>query len=965
MNNLEQEYLPENTIAESRSSFFWSPNYLEPSAWIEHIPFAFWLVENLQPATIVELGVYNGTSFFSFCQAVERLDLNTSCYGVDTWQGDEHAGFYNDEVYNRVKNYNDNHYSRFATLIRSSFDEARPYFVDRSVSLLHIDGLHTYEAVKHDFETWLPTLADNAIVVFHDINVRERGFGVFKFWEELKKEYDHFEFDFGSGLGVLATGTNYNHMLNSLFQKNRSSELYPFLKNLFSERGSFFKKKLDFAFLKNESDALKAINASLQSANDALKRNSEQLRTDLEHLNTRLQTETGAKTEMLYEKQRLQDQMEALRQQHAKDEAQHAFFKSLLADYKKETEEIRRKLERARSKNEELADTYEQNLQNLQAQADAAVQHQEAMAAQYNDLLHQYNHLRQQHQALLHETGELKNIVENLNKDLLLASKQDTGQAKTSLIQKMSAPVDQRFPHLAAFSKRTLRAIHWTLKGTRKQNSYKLKFWKTHPHVPFELIDDYLAIEQSGFFDREWYFKTYPDVKNDNADPVLHYLLHGYFEGRDPGPSFSTLRYINYHRDVKEGRMNPLLHYVRHGIREDRRTFPAGTEQSGAGYMPPPGSPLAPAPPMAVPKQAPEKAVPASRNDFLKRPVKSRSKRNITRISKVAFIAQPEYFDFHYRDVLEDEYNVKYFQNSFSEDPQFFRELVDFDADINIFFRGELVPAGVLNALSGIRVNMSSEPFPKILNRSIIYTADSLERFQFFLRIFDRPYDYIFHYDEVSKEFFENQGIQLSGFFPFPIATELIKPDDNAIKKWDMFFSGRSTPHRDVFFGPLKRDFNFLHINHGVVGPDLLEFIQKCKISLNVHAENEISWEPRTQFLMAAGSLLVSEPLSPTCPLRPGIDFIEVRDGWNMYETCQKIIANYADYKHIAENGRKRIVEVLSSSRIFPAFFQDILDGKYEAASFNKSKLALEPLQINLKYNGFEHLLTELLHEHA
>lgn len=904
----------------------------------------------------MELGVYNGTSYFSFCQAVERLDLNTSCYGIDTWKGDEHAGFYNDEVYNKVKTYNENHYSRFSTLIRSTFDEARQYFLDQSVALLHIDGLHTYEAVKHDFDTWLPALAPNAIVVLHDINVRERGFGVFRLWEELKKEYDHFEFDFGSGLGILATGRDYNLMLNSLFQKNRTSEYYPFLKNLFAERGSFFKKKLDFAFLKNETDSLKAINASLQSSSDGLKRNLEDLQNEITFLKNTVREAGDQKAELRSQNTALNDQV--------------SFFKIQLNDYKKEAEENRRKLERANVQLEERAVRYDQNLKELHAHSDALSEHNAAMHENYAVLQQQYKDLHKQNDALQHEIHELKNTIEALNKDLLLATKpaiakQSGIQEKNSLTKKMAAPVEKYFPKLATVSKRSLLELKWRLNGTIRQNGYKLQFWKLNPHVPYELIDDYLAIEQSGFFNKEWYLKTYPDVKNDNADPVLHYLLHGYFEGRDPGPSFSTLRYLNYHRDVKEGKINPLIHFVRHGKNENRRTFPAATENSGSGFMQPPAT-FAPAPPPPVMQQpAPAKEAPVNKADFLKRPLKTKTKRTVTRISKVAFIAQPEYFDFHYRDILEDAYEVQYFQNSFSENPEFFRSLVDFDADINIFFRGELVPAEVLNALSGIRVNMSSEPFPKILNRSIIYTADSLERFQFFLRIFDRPYDYIFHYDEVSREFFENQGIQLSGFFPFPIATELIKPDPSAVKKWDMFFSGRSTPHRDVFFGPLKRDFNFLHINHGVVGPDLLEFIQKCRISLNVHAENEISWEPRTQFLMAAGSLLVSEPLSPSCPLRPGIDFIEVSDGWNMYETCRKIIADYDSYKHIAENGRNRIVEVLSSSKNFPAFFQDILDGKFEAASFNRRKLSLEPLQINLKYNGFEHLLTELLHEHV
>src|SRR5262249_1431518 len=127
-------------------SFFWSPDYLDPSsAWIEHIPFAFWLVEVLQPKTIVDLGVHGASSYFSFCQAGKLLNLNSVCYGIDTWKGDEHAGFYNDEVFEKVNNHNTREYSRFSTLIRSTFDEAREYFIDKSINLLHIDGLHTYE----------------------------------------------------------------------------------------------------------------------------------------------------------------------------------------------------------------------------------------------------------------------------------------------------------------------------------------------------------------------------------------------------------------------------------------------------------------------------------------------------------------------------------------------------------------------------------------------------------------------------------------------------------------------------------------------------------------------------------------------------------------------------------------------------------------------------------------------------
>lgn len=126
-----------------------------PLSWATHIPFAMLLVDLLRPRVLVELGVHTGNSYFAFCQAVRRLGAPTRCHGVDTWQGDTHAGFYDDAIYQDVAGHNQR-FADFSTLHRRPFDQAAPEFGAGQIELLHIDGLHTYEAVAHDYETWAP-----------------------------------------------------------------------------------------------------------------------------------------------------------------------------------------------------------------------------------------------------------------------------------------------------------------------------------------------------------------------------------------------------------------------------------------------------------------------------------------------------------------------------------------------------------------------------------------------------------------------------------------------------------------------------------------------------------------------------------------------------------------------------------------------------------------------------------------
>lgn len=57
-----------------------------------------------------------------------------------------------------------------------------------SIDFLYIDGDHSYEGVRSDFETYEPLVADDGLIGFHDVGTE--GTGVPRFWAELEEEYD-------------------------------------------------------------------------------------------------------------------------------------------------------------------------------------------------------------------------------------------------------------------------------------------------------------------------------------------------------------------------------------------------------------------------------------------------------------------------------------------------------------------------------------------------------------------------------------------------------------------------------------------------------------------------------------------------------------------------------------------------------------------------------------------------------
>lgn len=206
------------------------------STWEGHIPFLYCFLDYTRPRRFVELGTLFGNSYFAACQFSRQLNNSIECIAIDTWVGDEQTGLYNESVFQHFKYILTRDYPH-GKFIRSLFADAVKQFEPGSIDLLHIDGLHTYEAVAEDYQTWLHTLSDRGIIMFHDTQEQGGDYGVWKLWAELKPKYPSFEFEHSHGLGVILVGKNAPDNVKRLFEMLSKPEYANFAKFFFSSVG--------------------------------------------------------------------------------------------------------------------------------------------------------------------------------------------------------------------------------------------------------------------------------------------------------------------------------------------------------------------------------------------------------------------------------------------------------------------------------------------------------------------------------------------------------------------------------------------------------------------------------------------------------------------------------------------------------------------------------------------------------
>ncbi len=99
---------------------------------------------------------------------------------------------------------------------------------------------------------------------------------------------------------------------------------------------------------------------------------------------------------------------------------------------------------------------------------------------------------------------------------------------------------------------------------------------------------------------------------------------------------------------------------------------------------------------------------------------------------------------------------------------------------------------------------------------------------------------------------------------PILVADRLYRPVQRVNGTPRMLFVGRSTVHRERYLIDVKHRFDCLHVAFGIQVEELEELLDAHQITFNIHNEPYPSFENRVLLHLAAGHLVISEPLSPT-----------------------------------------------------------------------------------------------------
>jgi len=246
--------------------------------------------------------------------------------------------------------------------------------------------------------------------------------------------------------------------------------------------------------------------------------------------------------------------------------------------------------------------------------------------------------------------------------------------------------------------------------------------------------------------------------------------------------------------------------------------------------------------------------------------------------------------------------------------------LHEVDPDVVLVFRPEIVPADLFRELRAVTIGYLTEPLP----RSGGMLHPDLEQRMWWLEQVDASnFDRILSFDPLIAET-AGGVLPVWRSLPLPVADALFM----GVREWArpprMLFVGRSTSHREELLAPLKARHPIVHVGHGLFGDALIRFLRRADIQLNLHNNPYPSFENRVCAALAAGHLVISEPLSPTHQLAAGVEYLEVATREQLLALVERIVDDPQSFVDVQHAGR-RAAERFRASSVYPALVRDAL----------------------------------------
>lgn len=183
--------------------FSWAGGPIAPNQVRREIEWLLTLVEAEHPRTVVEIGTLRGGTLFLWTRVAADdatvVTVDSATLGGWSPLGVLCRGFARGRQRVVPLLGADSHAPETVARVRRAIGRA-------PVDLLFVDGDHSYEGVRRDFELYAPLVRPGGLVVFHDVSQRPTPAteGVARFWREFRstRETEEYVADEQPGFGI-------------------------------------------------------------------------------------------------------------------------------------------------------------------------------------------------------------------------------------------------------------------------------------------------------------------------------------------------------------------------------------------------------------------------------------------------------------------------------------------------------------------------------------------------------------------------------------------------------------------------------------------------------------------------------------------------------------------------------------------------------------------------------------------